>query len=402
VDAESLLTLVPVAASSLTYATMMAICSWGILRARRARPAPPKATPRISILKPLAGGDDELEANLASFASLEYPDYEILFGLASRDDGALPIAQEFVRAHPELARIVFTDPDNAVNPKVAQLIDLEREATGEVIVISDSNVRVERHYLWSLMRELEVPGAGLVTSIFVGSGEQTMASALENLQLCAMTAPSIVATNMVTKWQATIGKSMAMRRSDLAGLGGLAPFGGLLAEDQALGAAFAQAGLGVRTSLDVVHNRNVTCTLRRTLQRHTRWSKLRRSLSPAGFVFEPLLTPVVMATLVAVIAHSQLALAALGIVAVAQTITALAMTALLRGHGIAWRYAPLEIVRVYLQLVCWAVALTSMRIQWRGHPFLLKHRSVIVPAPPSAIAAMWARVRSGAARASRA
>ena len=300
-------------------------------RARRRRAPMPERAPRISILKPLAGNDDELEANLASFGALDYPDYEILFGVGSATDAALPAARRFLAAHPGRARIVFTDPDNAVNPKVAQLIDLDRRATGEIVVVSDSNVRVERGYLWSLLRELEQPGVGLVTSVFVGSGEQSMGAALENLQLCAVTAPGIVATNLVTPWPVTIGKSMAMRRRDLVRLGGFARFGGLLAEDQALGFAFMDRGMGVRTSLDVVHNRNTRCSLRRTLERHTRWSKLRRSLHPTAYLFEPLLSPLATATLVALVAHSPLAIAVAGIVAVLQTFVALALTALLRG-----------------------------------------------------------------------
>jgi ceramide glucosyltransferase len=399
VDAESLVTLAPIALSSAAYAAMMGACARGVAVARRSPPAMPDRAPRVSILKPLAGGDDELEANLASFAALDYPEYEILFGLASRTDGALPAAQRFVAAHPGLARIVFTDPDNAINPKVAQLIDLDRKATGEVIVISDSNVRVERGYLWSLLRELELPDVGLVTSIFVGSGEQSLGAALENLQLCAVTAPGIVATNLLTKWQVTIGKSMAMRRRDLVKLGGFARFGGLLAEDQALGFTFLEEGMKVRTSLEPVHNRNTTSTLRRTFDRHARWSKLRRSLNPTAYLFEPLLTPLAVASIAALVAHSQLALAVAGVVAVVQTIVANAVTAHLRGRAVSWRYAPLEIVRTYLQLACWATALVSMRIQWRGHPFVLERGSVIVPAPPSALALLWARVRAVAQRA---
>jgi ceramide glucosyltransferase len=392
-------TLAPVLLSSLAYAAMMGICARGMLRARSKHAPTPERAPRISILKPLAGGDDELDANLASFATLDYPDYEILFGIASRGDTALPAARRFLAAHPERARIVFTDPDNAVNPKVAQLIDLDRKATGDIVVVSDSNVRVAPSYLWSLLRELELPGTGLVTSIFVGSGEQSIGSALENLQICAVTAPGIVANNLVTPWKATIGKSMAMRRRDLVQLGGFARFGGLLAEDQALGLCFMKAGLGVRTSLDVVHNRNTGCSVRRTFERHTRWSKLRRSLHPTAYLFEPLLSPLATATLVALVAHSPLAIAVAGIVAVLQTFVALGITALLRGGRLPWRFAPLEIVRTYLHLACWASALLSMRIQWRGHPFVLKHGSVIVPAPPSAWSQAWARLRATMARA---
>jgi ceramide glucosyltransferase len=359
----------------------------------------PGRAPRVTILKPLAGADDELDENLATFAALDYPDYEILFGVASWSDSALPAARRFLIAHPGRARIVLTDPENAINPKVAQLIDLDREATGEVIVVSDSNVRVEPSYLWSLIRELEAPGVGLVTSVFVGSGEQSLGAALDNLQLCAVTAPGVVATNLATQWKATIGKSMAMRRSDLARVGGFARFGGLLAEDQAMGFSFADAGLGVRMARQVVHNRTTACSVRRTLQRHTRWSKLRRSLQPTGYLFEPLLTPLAVAMAVAILVHTQLALAVAGIVAVLQTIVALGLTALLRGKPLAWKYAPLEIVRTVLMVGCWGAALLSMRIRWRGHPFLLKAGSAIVPAPPSAWAAVWGWVRSVAARA---
>ncbi len=359
----------------------------------------PDRAPRVTILKPLAGGDDELEENLASFGSLDYPDYEILFGVASPNDGALPAARRFVAAHPGLARIVFTDPDNAINPKVAQLVDLDRKATGEIVVVSDSNVRVEPSYLWSLVRELELPGVGLVTSLFVGSGEQTLGAALENLQICAVTAPGTIATNLVLPWKATIGKSMAMRRRDLVKLGGFGRFGGLLAEDQALGFAFQRAGFGVRMSMEAVHNRNAACSVRQTFDRHTRWSKLRRSLQPGGFVFEPLLSPLAVAMAVAVAAHSQLALAVAGVVAVLQTVVALSITSLLRGRPLAWRHAPLEIVRTCIHLACWAAALVSMRIQWRGHPFVLKAGSAIVPAAPSAWATVWARVRAVGARA---
>ena len=214
-----------------------------------------------------------------------------------------------------------------------------------------------------------------------------------------MTAPGVVATNLLTPWPLTVGKSMAMRRRDLAELGGFARFGGLLAEDQALGLAFLAAGRGRRTSLEVGHHRNSTCSVRRTLERHTRWAKLRRSLHPTGFLLEPLLSPLAVAVAVAVVAPSHVTVAIAGVMAVVQTAMAGAMTALLRGRALSWRYAPLEVMRTFLLLGCWAAACGSMRIQWRGHPFLLKRGSVIVPAPPSVWASVRARVRSATARA---
>ena len=85
-DTSEGLLLTATGASAATYLTMVSGFVAAMSR-RRSRPAL-KSTPRVSILKPLAGGDDELEVNIASFAKLDYPDYEILFGVASIEDPA--------------------------------------------------------------------------------------------------------------------------------------------------------------------------------------------------------------------------------------------------------------------------------------------------------------------------
>ena len=109
----------------------------------------------------------------------------MLLGVASWDDPAVPTARAFLRRHPKLdARLIVTDPEAARNPKVAQLLGLDRHATGEVIVISDSNVRVPRSYLWSLVHTL-TPDVGMVTSVIVGTGERTLGAALKNLRSSA-------------------------------------------------------------------------------------------------------------------------------------------------------------------------------------------------------------------------
>ena len=54
----------------------------------------------VSILKPVAGADDELRENLESFAALDYPAYELLIGLASPDDPARPIVEALPRGAP--------------------------------------------------------------------------------------------------------------------------------------------------------------------------------------------------------------------------------------------------------------------------------------------------------------
>jgi ceramide glucosyltransferase len=367
------------AASLVLYGAMMALFMRAMLK-RRAHPAATLArAPRVSIFKPLAGHDDDLEANLESFARIDYPSFEILLGVASPLDPAYSHAHRFATRHPRIcARIVITDPDAAINPKVAQLIGLERVATGELYVISDSNVRVHPGYLWSLAASLADERVGMVTSLFAGAGERTLGAALENLQLCASTVPGYVAMNAVSPRPLTVGKSMAMRRRDLVRLGGFAPVGDVLAEDHALGRRFLDAGFLVRTSLDTVENRNVACSFMRTVERHTRWSKLRRTLFPIGFAAEPILTPIVVASAAVGLTPSKVTAAILGATCVLQTASALVAVRLLRGRWLAWWYAPLEVIRSYVTLLCWLRASVSLRLEWRGHAFRLTRGSVIV------------------------
>ncbi len=376
----------PTTVSLLLYLGTLAAFFWTIRRARRpharGEPLPSPASsvpPRVSVLKPLAGTDDDLEANLGSFARLAHPDVEILLGVARANDPAAQVARTFLRRHPELrARLVVTDPDAAVNPKVAQLIGLEAVATGSILVVSDSNVRVSSGYLCALVRELD--HAELVTNVFAGTGERSLGAALENLQLGAVVLPGIAVSALVSSAPLTVGKSMAMRRDALAAIGGFASVGHVLAEDHVLGRRFHDAGFRVRLSLAAVENRNIACSVRRTLERHSRWSKLRRTLLPRLFAAEPLMSPLLVATLTALVSPSRTTLALVLAVAVVQTVLALASVRASRGQALAWKYAPLEIVRTYLLFGCWLSAVVTTRLAWRGHPFRLLAGSVIVPA----------------------
>jgi len=379
-DVKEILLLAAVAASVGLYLTIVG----GFVTAmwRRSAFATPKATPRVSILKPLAGFDDDLADNLASFIDLDYPDYEVLVGVASPDDAAYGAARSFVAQAGGKARLFLTNPEEATNPKVAQLLTLERAATGAILLISDSNVRATREYLAPLVAELLRPGVAIASSVVAGTGEQSLGAALENLQLCAIIAPSVVSAAKVAGLPITVGKSMAMWRAPLEQIGGLARVGDLLSEDHMLGRAFAEAGFGVGISLTPVANRNVACSLTRTVERHTRWAKLRRAIAPVGFWFEPILSPIVTATFACLLVPNKMFCLAFVAAVLLQTSCAFLSMRILRGQTLSWYWAPLELVRAYVLFFCWACACLSRRVSWRGHHFELARDSVIVPAEP--------------------
>src|ERR1051326_129742 len=118
-----------------------------IFRRRRRDPfVLPPAASFVSILKPVCGLDDELEQNLQSFAHLRKVDFELIISAADPNDAALAVVDRFRRAHPALDVHVVVGGDRAIedgNRKVARLIAAAREAHGDIVFISDSNVRVE-------------------------------------------------------------------------------------------------------------------------------------------------------------------------------------------------------------------------------------------------------------------
>lgn len=376
-DPIEIVALGAMAASSGMYVMMMTAFSraWS-----RRHPPVLDRCPRVTIFKPIAGLDDDLAANLETFAAIEYPAYELVFGIADVDDPAVPTVRTFLAKHPHLdARLVFTDPHRALNPKIAQLLGMEHVATGEIFLVSDANVRVRPNYLDGIVAELQQPGVGLVSNIVAGTGERTWGAALENLHLGAHIAPGVIGMKQAFGRPLTIGKSMAMWRRDLARVGGFASVANVLAEDYVMGRRFREHGIGVSIVLDAVANRNIDCDFRRMIERHTRWAKMRRAIAPTAFAFEPLLSPTAVALAAVTLSPTQRVAATFVAILLMQWLGAAFTTHAIRGHALRPRYLLLEPVRAVAMQVCWLRAVASRRVEWRGHAFIVGPDSVLTP-----------------------
>lgn len=120
----------------------------------------PPFFPRISVLKPLKGADEQLYENLRSLARQDYPEFEIL-------------AREF----PEVRmRILAGWSPVGMNPKVNTLAILSEFAAHDCLLVSDSDVRADADYLKAIASELADPLVGLVCSVLVGAGERSLGS----------------------------------------------------------------------------------------------------------------------------------------------------------------------------------------------------------------------------------
>jgi ceramide glucosyltransferase len=339
------------------------------LRRQLAGPPPrPGGAAGISVLKPLRGVDDDLEANLASFAALAWPRFEVLLGLAEEDDPAAPVARAAAARWPAVFRVVLQEGAPGLNPKVNQLITLARAARHDLLVVSDSNVRVQPGYLAEIAARLEDPGVGLVTHLISGVGERTPGALLENLHLAGGVAPGIAAAKRLVGRDVVMGKSMALRRRDLEALGGFEGVMDLLAEDYVLGRLVPERlGLRVEIASRPIENVIRDRTLMQFALRARRWSVLQRYLVGAPtYAGQIVRNPTFVALLGLAAGRTSTAAAAFAAVTVARTLLDAAAGRALRPNGFRRRDLLLGPVKDLALAAGWVEGFFGKTVDWRG------------------------------------
>ena len=277
-----LLGLVAIVAVASTLLSMVAL-GWVTRRnrGRRKMAAEGAHTPPVTVFKPLKGLDEELEENLRSFFRLDYPVYQLLFGVADENDPAIAVVRALMAEFPaQDARLVVGCPAFGLNPKVENLASMDRYRKHDVILISDSNVRVKPSYLRETACYLAEPGVGLVTNLFAGVGDTYSGATMENLQLNGFIAGGMALAS-VMRVTCVVGKSMMMPVKALEAIGGFARVRNLLAEDQVIGVLVRKAGYSIRLSHHVIDNVNRRRGFNWFLNRHSRWYKIRRRMAAA-------------------------------------------------------------------------------------------------------------------------
>jgi ceramide glucosyltransferase len=347
-----------------------------------------KDTPRrnllpVSILKPLKGLDDGLFDNLESFCNLDYPVYEIIFALQNRNDPAFKVVKKIKEKYPlNDISIVVEFCDEGLNPKVNNLIPAYKRAKYDLLLISDSNVRVEKDYLRAVGGHMEDPSVGLVSNMIKGVNGRSIGAVLENLHLNSFIVGSVCFLDKYLGLPCVIGKSMLMRRGDLEAIGGFGAVKDLLAEDYIIGERIHKLGRKVVLSNHVIRNVNEYWGIKKFFNRHTRWGKLRWHIGGAKYFPELIGNAVFISWLPLLFSPLRLSLLLAATVSSVKIVRDFYIGKKLEAGMNPFLYL-LAPVKDFFVGCIWFVPLLSNRVVWRGNKYMIGKDSQLFPCPAS-------------------
>ena len=338
----------------------------------------PGKAPPVTILKPLCGDEHELYECLRSFCDQDYPQLQIVFGVADGADPAADVVSRLQREFPHLdLKLVVDRRQHGSSRKVSNLMNMMPLARHDVLVISDSDVRVPRDYLARIVPPLLDPDVGIVTCPYRGVPRRGLWSLLGSMFINDWFIPSVRVAALSGSRAFAFGVTIALRRQVLAGIGGFASIANQLADDYRLGELSRARGL--RTVLSDVTVE--TCVDERSfgdLVRHElRWLRTIRAVRPLGYTLSFITFSVPVALLGC--AMSRGAWPALVLFAV----TALGRIVLhLRVRdstsGVARDFAVLPL-REALSLGLWAWGFVTRRVHWRDDRYRVTRDGSVQP-----------------------
>jgi ceramide glucosyltransferase len=386
----SILNLIfPLGAVLAMAATLMyhAVAHWTLrsMRKRSGTRVEDAVLPPISILKPLKGEDPGLFENLASIARQDYPSFEIIIGTERADDPALRVAERLRHAFPDCRIVVVTNAKRiGLNPKVNNLANLTRHASHELLLVSDASVRARPDYLRSIAAKIMDPGVGLVTNLYAGVGNGTIAASFDNIHLNSFCVSAVCNWVSLARRTCSLGASMLFRKSDLARIGGWKRLGGYLAEDFTLGRLISASGRRVVLSTHVVGIVNERRKMLDFASRHLRWNMLRWRLVPQAYLAEGILNPIVWIVVSLLLVRSPLSVLGAVLALAIKSLSDVLVEARLRERRPTlsmMAFVPLKDLVVGL---LWLIAPFMQTIKWRGHRVQISWRTRMIPVKSTA------------------
>lgn len=353
-----------------------------IVACRRYLSVRPPGTDRgepISILKPLAGLDLGLEPNLRTFFEQDYPAFEILFAVRSAEDPAAEVVARLQKDYPAVpSRLLVTGEPPYPNAKVYSLDRMLGAAANDLVVMSDSDIRVTPNFLQAVASEFEDARVGVATCPYRAIPGKSLWSHLEATGMNTDFWGSALVARMLEGMRFAVGPTIVARRRVLESVGGFNRLKDYLAEDFVMGKFADEAGHGVILSSYVVEHHIGSASLGENIAHRLRWMRSTRRSRPAGYVGQLFTMPLPLALLTCLVAPAWWPVLPLTVfvrLAAAYTVSARVL-----GARINWLLLPIEDL---LGFGFWLAGFLGNTVSWRGRRYLLyaDGRFELIPSP---------------------
>ena len=349
------------------------------LRYLAVRPAALPSAEPISILKPLAGLDLDLESNLRTFFEQDYPAFEILFAVRTENDPAAEVVARLQHEYPNVSsRLVLTGEPPYPNAKVFSLERMLAAARHDLLVMSDSDIRVTPNLLRTIAAEFQDSHLGLATCPYRAVPGGSFWSRLEAIGMNTDFWGSALVARMLEGMHFAVGPTIAARRGTLESIGGFARVKDYLAEDFVIGKFAAEAGQGVILSSYVIEHHIGSATLQQNVEHRLRWARSTRRSRPAGYIGQLFTMPLPLAMLVCAAAPAWWVV--LPVALIVRAAAAYMVSARVLRARINWLLLPIEDV---LGFCFWIAGFFGNTISWRGRRYRLfaDGRFELIPPP---------------------
>ena len=352
-------------APALVYSALAIVAARRYLRV----PAPSLLTTGegVSILKPLAGLDLDLESNLRTFFEQDYTDFEILFAVRRPDDAAVAIVEKLQGEYSRVpSRLIVTGEPPYPNAKVYSLECMLAAAANDLVVMSDSDVRVTPSFLRTAAAEFQDPKLGVATCPYRAVAGASLWSRLEANGMNVDFLAGVLVARMLEGMRFAVGPTIVARRSALESIGGLERMKDYLAEDFFLGKFAAEAGQGVILSSYVVEHHIGSSDLRHNAAHRLRWARSTKRSRPFGYLGQAFTMPLPWAVTVCLVNPAWWP--ALPLTLAVRAASAYVVSTRVLGVKPNWALVPLE---DFAAFAFWVAGFFGKTVVWRGRRYLL-------------------------------
>src|ERR1700678_1208175 len=337
----------------------------------------PAYLPPVSILKALHGDEPDLEANLTSFFEQNYPNFEILFCARHSNDKGLEAARRVAARYPHISsRILTCGEPPWPNARTFSLEIMRREARNEILVAGDSDVRVGRDYLASVVQPMRDPQVGMVTCIYRGVTRHGLWAQLEAMGMSVEMTSGVLVANLLEGMQFALGPSMVMRQSSVEKIGGFEKVAQYYADDFVLGNWIAQSGEKVILSPYIIEHHVLNASLASSIAHQQGWATSTRFSRPMGHLGTVLTYAVPFGLFgwvaLSAIGHPLLGLALLGVTILDRLLLCILVAGWVVHDQVTLRKAWLYPLRDLMGFCFWVRSyFGGSRLKYRGEPYEL-------------------------------